>query len=114
MHKIRFTKDILILDTPGVYQEKEKPDIKMHDMKRHVQMGVKNYDSVKDPDFIVADLMRQNPRLFEKFYGIEADGDSEILLEELGKRKNLRKKGNLVDTERTARVVLKDWQEGKI
>ena len=45
---------------------------------------------------------------------IDANGDSELLLEELGKKLNLKKKGNLIDTERTARQIIKDFQEGKI
>lgn len=114
MKKMTFNKDIVLFDTPGAYQEKEDPVVKSADMKKHAEIGVQTYDKVKDPDMIVSELMRQNPGKLEEFYGIEAEGDSEVLLEELGKRKNLKKKGGLVDIDRTAREVLKDWQKGKI
>ena len=114
MQKIRLNKDIFILDTPGVFLENEDPEINSKDLKKHAQIGIKQYDKVKSPDLIVLTLMRQNPGTFEKFYGIDANGDCEILLEELGRRKKLLKKREEIDIERTARVVLKDWQENKI
>ena len=114
IQKIRFNKDILILDTPGVYKEKENPEVNALDLKKHGQIGIKNYDHIKEPDFIVHDLMNQFPGKIERFYNIDSRGDPEILLEELGKRKNYKKKGNLIDIERAARMVLKDWQEGSI
>ena len=40
--------------------------------------------------------------------------DSEVLLEELGKRWKLLLRGGVIDFDRTARLVLKDWQSGKI
>ena len=36
------------------------------------------------------------------------------LIEKLGRRLNYLKKGNLVDDGRTARHILREWQEGKI
>ena len=114
MQKIRLNKDIFILDTPGVFLENEDPEINSKDLKKHAQIGIKQYDKVKSPDLIVLTLMRQNPGTFEKFYGIDANGDCEILLEELGRRKKLLKKREEIDIERTASMVLKDWQENKI
>jgi ribosome biogenesis GTPase A len=37
-----------------------------------------------------------------------------VLLETLGRRKNFLLKGNNIDEDKTARFILKDWQEGKI
>jgi len=37
-----------------------------------------------------------------------------LLIEELGRKKGLLRKGNLVDIDRTSRLILKDWQEGNI
>lgn len=112
--KIRFNKDIIILDTPGVFQENEHPEGNIGALKKHAIIGIKTYTHVKDPDFIIANIMKDNPGLLERFYNIDADGDSEILVEEFGKRKKLLKKGGEIDTMRAAREILKDWQEGKI
>jgi ribosome biogenesis GTPase A len=113
-HKIRFNKDILILDTPGVYLENEKPELSSVDLKKHAVIGIQSYNKVRNPDFIVSELVKDNPGLFEKYYNIEADGDAEILIEKLGRRMNFLRKGNSVDIERTARLILKDWQSSKI
>jgi ribosome biogenesis GTPase A len=113
-HKIRFNKDILILDTPGIIPDKEMKDVKERDLKKHVQMGVKTYGKVRDPEFIVADFIKQKPGILEGYYGIECDGDSEILMEKLANKRNFVKKGGLPDTERAARLIIKDLQEGNI
>ncbi len=112
--KIRLTEDILLLDTPGVFLESEHPDLDGGDLNKHTHIGVKTYDKVKDPDFLVMELMNSHPGKFEELYGIEANGDSELLLEEIGKRRHFLKKGGVVDIQRAARAVLKDWQDGKI
>ena len=40
--------------------------------------------------------------------------DFEIFIEQLGRKFNYLKKGNIVDEDKTARKILRDWQEGKI
>lgn len=113
-HFVRFNKDIIIIDTPGVFQEKEHPELDVGALKKHAVIGIKIAEKIRDADLIVAHLMRENPGLFESFYGIDANGDSEILIETLGRKRNFIKKGNLVDNIRTAKEILKDWQMGKI
>jgi ribosome biogenesis GTPase A len=114
IQKIRFKKDILILDTPGVIPENENANLNREDLKKETKISTKTYDKVKEPDFIVSRLIVENPGLFEKFYEIDAEGDAEKLIEQLGRRRGLLKKGNEVDIDRTARAILKDWQKGKI
>lgn len=112
--KIKLNKDILILDTPGVIPEKENSAVNTQDLKKHTLISVRTFDKVKDPDMIVASLMKKYPSVLESFYKIDANGDAEILLEELGRKKNLLKKGNQIDIDRTARLILKDWQKGAL
>ena len=81
---------------------------------KHAKISVRTYDKVKDPEFVVMRIMKECPGRFEKFYNIQANGDVEILIEELGRKKHIIKKGNLVDNDRVARLILKDWQEGII
>ena len=114
MQKIKLVKGILIIDTPGVIPETEYSGTEKKAMSKHAKIGVRTYDKVKDPEMIVDDLIKAYPKEFEKFYGIEFNEDSEVLIEEIGKRKNFVKKGNLVDEDRAARSILKDWQDGKI
>ncbi len=114
IQKIRLTSDIILLDTPGVVPEKEDFANTIDITKKHAEIGVQTYDRVKNPDFIVSTLMKEYPKVLEGYYKISADGDAEVLIEELGRRSNLLTKGNKVDIDRTARLILKDWQLGKI
>mgnify|MGYP001608030370 FL=1 len=114
IQKIRMTKEILILDTPGVI-----PDVKYSSIERKAQaldtkLGARTYSDVKYPDEVIHYIMQSHAKAIERFYDIQAAGDTDVLLEQLGRKKNLLKKGAQVDTDRTARVILKDWQEGKI
>lgn len=115
MMKVRLGPKILIFDTPGLIALNEtKVADRDKYLAKHAQIGVKTFDSVREPEMIVHELMKQYPGIFEKHYNIEAKGDTELFLETLGRQKKLVKKGNEVDTDRTARYVLKEWQAGKI
>ncbi len=114
IQKVKLAEGIMLLDTPGVMSDEDAAASQQAHLKKHAMIGVRTYDSTKNPEFVVAEIMADNPGLFESHYHIEAKGDSEILLEELGKKRNLLIKGGNIDLDRTARLVLKDWQSGKI
>ena len=113
MHKIRFAKNILILDSPGVIPSKED-NIESGAIKKQAEINARTASKVQNPEFVVHMLITENPGLLERYYKIPANGDAEILIEELGKRNHFILKKSLTDTDRTARRILKDWQEGKI
>ena len=114
IQKLKLTSDIVLLDSPGVIPEKEYSSINTDAISKHAKVGARTYDKVRDPEMIVTNLMREYAGIIEEHYNIKANEDTEILLEELGRRINFLKKGGVVDTDRTARLILKDWQEGKI
>jgi ribosome biogenesis GTPase A len=114
MQKIRLTKEILLLDTPGLIPLTENSTIYAKDLIKHATIGVRNYDKVKDPEMIVYDLITSFPGIFEKYYNIEANSDYDLLIEKLGKKRKFLRKGGEVNEDRTARSILKDWQEDKI
>ena len=114
IQKIKLTKEIQLLDSPGIIPRKEYSGSKQRAISKHTKLSARSYSQVKNPEIIVSDLMNEFPSFFEDFYKIEAKGDSEMLIEELGKQKNFLKKGNLVDEDKTARFIIRDWQEGKI
>jgi len=113
IHEIRFAKNIVLLDTPGVIPDSEDSNIHTRDLKKHVQINVRTYDKVKNPDFLVNELMKKYPKKLQEYYKINED-DTEEFLEILGKKLNFLKKGGEINIDRTARVVLKAIQEGKI
>lgn len=114
MQKLRLTADIMLLDTPGVIPKKEYSSSDPEAIARHTKVGGRSYSQVKEPEIVVANLIKDIPGVLEKFYKIEADGDAEVLIEELGKQKGFMKKGDKVNEDKTARLILKDWQSGKI
>lgn len=114
MQKIRLSKGVLLLDTPGVIPLAEDSNIYARDLVKQARIGIKDYNKVKEPELIVVELMKNFPGVFEKFYGIEANGDYDILIEKLGRRRNFLQKGGTVNEDKTARSILKDWQENKI
>ena len=135
MQKIRMSENILILDTPGVIPNSEYSTEESSFMK-DVKVGARTYSDVKNPEDAVFYLMsaltpkdennltdeeklatkeaEKNSEVIEKFYGIKAKGDVEVLIEKLGKKKGFLGKGGKIDVDRTARIILRDWQEGKI
>ena len=135
MQKIRLSEGILLLDTPGVIPlEKYSTEHNMY--AGDVKVGGRTYSDVKDPETSVFYLIKadepedpeniteeeqgnidnaeKNCKAIEKFYGIEFDGDVEVLIEKLGQRLKHFGKGRKVDEDRTARIILRDWQTGKI
>ena len=114
LQKIKLTEDILLIDSPGVIPQKEYSSVKKEALAKHTKVGGRSYSQVKDPELVVSELMKEFRGIFEKYYKIKSKNNSEILLEELGRKKSFLKKGNEVDTDKTARLILKNWQEGKI
>ena len=134
MQKIRMSEDILILDTPGVIPA-DKYSTEAKSFAQDVKVGGRTYSDVKNPEDVVCYLMtapepkdvdnvtkteqkmideaEKNAKAISGFYGFSGLGVEEFI-EALGKKKGFLGKGGVVDVDRTARIVLRDWQEGGI
>lgn len=112
--KIRFTKDILILDTPGVISTGENSEISPEVLKKQANIGIKHFSDAKNPELIVSELIRKNSKLFSDYYDTPMNEDLEIFLESVGKRLGFIGKKGIPDINRASRRILKDWQDGKI
>ena len=110
VQKLKIAENVYFLDSPGIIPEDER----FGSLLKLAQIGVKTYDKVDDPGLIVYELMKKYPGVFEKFYRIDAKGDSEKLIQEFGRKKGFLLKRYGVDEDRTARAILKDWQKGHI
>ena len=104
---IRMSPNIYLFDTPGVLPYKEKDELK------HSLTSTKDFTKVKDPETVAFELIKLKKTTIQKFYKLESD-DPEELLEELGQKLGKLKKGGKVNFDATARIILKDWQRGKI
>ncbi len=114
IQKLKLDENILLLDSPGVIPEEKYSHTEKEKISKQTIAGGRSFSQVKEPEIVVAELIKEYPSILEKFYNIQADGDSEILIEELGRKKGFLKKGGLVDIDRTARQILRDWQKGEI
>ena len=114
IQKLKLDENIFILDSPGVIPEEQYSHTEKEKISKQTIAGGRSYSQVKDPELVIAKLITTYPQILEKFYDIQANGDSEILIEKLGRKKGFLKKGGLVDENRTAKFILKDWQTGEI
>jgi len=114
IQKIKLSKGILLLDTPGLIPRKENSLINQEDMKKHSLIGVRTWDKIENPDLAVYNIMQKFPGIIQKFYNIKESADFNELIENLGRHKNFIIKGDKVDLDRTSRLILRDFQEGKI
>jgi len=116
LQKVRLTKNIMILDTPGVISESDYSMTDKEKIAKHTKVGSRSYSNVRNPDVIVQELLNEmsSRKKLEKFYSIDSGDDAELFLEIVGKKFGLLKKGGVIDIDRTARKVLRDWQSGDI
>jgi ribosome biogenesis GTPase A len=114
VQKLRLSEDIVLLDSPGVIPESEYSAIDKEKISKQTMLGGRSYSQVRNPDMVIDTLVKEYPDILDEFYEVDSKGDSEILIEELGKKRGFVKKGGVVDDDKTARVILKDWQTGKI
>jgi ribosome biogenesis GTPase A len=112
LQKIKIAEGLFIFDTPGVVPREET--LGEEGYVKHASIGARNYDKIREPEFVVGHIMLRYPGALEKFYSIEVLNDVDAMIEQIGKKKGFLKKGGEVDVDRTSRMILKDWQEGKI
>ncbi|MFH1608072.1 MAG: GTPase [archaeon] len=114
IQKLKLTNEITLLDTPGVIPNSEYSGVKTSAIAEHTIVGGRSHSQVKNPEIVIHKIIKEFKGVLEKHYKLNAKGNSEIILEKLGIKFNFLKKGGEVDTDKTARKILKDWQEGII
>ena len=114
MQKLKLTSEIQLLDSPGVIPQKEYSSSKKEAFAKHTIVGGRSFSQVRDPEMVIDTLIKEFKGTLEKNYKINAKGNAEILLEKLGQKWNYIKKGGVVDEDKVARRILKEWQAGKI
>lgn len=110
VQSLKLSEGIYLLDSPGIIPPSER----FTELTKLAKIGVKTFDRTEDPDLVVHDLMKLHPGLFEKFYGLDTQGDSDKFIEELGKKRGIFLKRYQIDTDRVSRMILRDWQKGLI
>lgn len=106
---IRLSKKIWLIDSPGVVPIEEFDEL--------VIKGGFPADKINDPvkpalKLIKRILETKKEALTEKF-GIQEFESEEQILEAIGRKKGLLRRGGEVDIEETARYFLREWQTGR-
>ncbi len=113
IQKLRLAEGIHLLDSPGVIPAEKYSTISKEKIAQQVKVGGTSYNQVKEPELALNELVKNNKKALEKFYEFEFE-NAEDLIEKIGNKKGLLKKGGEVHADRVARLILKDWQLGKI
>lgn len=114
MQKIRLSNEIVLIDSPGVIPEEQYSSANKEIISDHTMFGGKSFSQVKEPEVVVARIMERYPGILDKHYGIDSNGDCDELIESLGRQRGFLIKGGEINGDQVARLILRDWQEGRI
>ncbi|NWQ82156.1 NOG2 protein, partial [Columbina picui] len=106
---ITLMRRIFLIDCPGVVYPSGDSETDI------VLKGVVQVEKIKSPeDHISAVLERAKPEYIGKTYKIDSWNDTEDFLEKLAARTGKLLKGGEPDTQTVSKMVLNDWQRGRI
>ncbi|XP_050206469.1 guanine nucleotide-binding protein-like NSN1 [Mercurialis annua] len=110
MQEVQLDKNVKLLDCPGVVLLKSAENdasIALRNCKR--------IEKLEDPVSPVNEILKLCPaRLLVTLYKIPDFESVDDFLQKLATVRGRLKKGGIVDIDATARIVLRDWNEGKI
>ncbi|XP_010284871.1 PREDICTED: nucleolar GTP-binding protein 2, partial [Phaethon lepturus] len=106
---ITLMRRIFLIDCPGVVYPSGDTETDI------VLKGVVQVEKIKSPeDHISAVLERAKPEYIRKTYKIDSWTDTEDFLEKLASRTGKLLKGGEPDMQTVSKMVLNDWQRGRI
>lgn len=108
LQRIRISKKVLMIDTPGVFSYEPKEEIS------NIIIGAVDNQKVKDPEDTAIQLIEKLKGKVEKYYKVKKHEDALETLEIIAMKKNILKKGNKPDTARMGKEIIRLWQIGKI
>ncbi|XP_012484841.2 guanine nucleotide-binding protein-like NSN1 [Gossypium raimondii] len=110
MQEVQLDKNVKLLDCPGVVMlrsEGNDASIALRNCKR--------IEKLDDPVGPVKDILKRCPeRLLVTIYKIPGFQSVDEFLQNIATVRGKLKKGGIVDVEAAARIILHDWNEGKI
>src|SRR3989344_2372044 len=104
---IKITDNVYLIDTPGVLPYMERDKIKL------AMIGAEDFTKTKDPDLAAMELIKNKKKMICKFYGVK-ESPPEKVIESIAIKYKRLSKGGKANINETARIILRDWQKGKI
>ena len=101
-----------VIDTPGVIPvEKNASAVDL------IMRGAIKPEELSDPISyaieLIEEALKKDPKVIERTYGVEGNDPNKIL-EEIAKKRGLLLKGGKLNVEEAARIIIRDWQRGKL
>lgn len=111
---VRINDKIELLDTPGVLWPKFENDWIGFALAATGAVSSDVYDPYEVASRLVDWLSEVRSEALKERYKIEAVGNAEAILEEIGRARGMLAAGGLVKTEDAARVLLAEFRNGKL
>ncbi len=111
---VRVSSDVGLIDTPGIIPlTGEDSELK------HALIGTLDPSKIADPEAVAREIVTifldSGIKRLEEFYSIKiGDKEFEDIIEEIGKARNMLKKGGKIDEKRVYFALINDWQRGKL
>ncbi len=112
--KLKFTNEIMLLDTPGVIQESKYSMIEKDKLALQTIIGARSISKLREPELVVQKLIDNYRDVLEKHYDMKIEDDADFFLEAIAKKMGYLKKGGVGDTDRAARFILTEWQNARM
>ena len=110
MQWIKLSKNFKLIDTPGVVtlDEKKEEDLALKASLTNIQ------DNENVALKIISLLLEKNKKILEEKYSIKPKSNPEEVLEQIAEKKKKLKKKGILDLDTTSRMIVNDWQKGKL
>lgn len=106
---ISLMKGLYLIDCPGVVHPQNESDTDI------VLKNVVRIENIQDPESHIGEILKRVDSAFiKKHYKVGEWEDPIDFLEQLARRMGKLSKGGHADTNTTARMVLNDWQRGRL
>ncbi len=107
---VRLTKNIKLMDTPGVLEMKDEDDL--------VISGALRLEKVENPIPPALKILKRidnfDKSIVREYFNIDYKEIDEETLKKIGEKRGYLTKGGEVDLVRTARTIIKEYQDGKL
>lgn len=112
---IRIRDGLELLDTPGLLWPKITSEKQAFGLAAVGSIKDEVFDQFKLAEELAAFLCRHAPGTLAKRYGLKADDlDAGEIVAEIGRRRGCLQKGGIVDLETAARILIKDFRDGRL
>jgi ribosome biogenesis GTPase A len=113
IHWIKASKDILLIDSPGVIPLEKEDEIRYGLLGARDSSRLKNSELVADA--IIKLFMKENKKGFEDFYKIKIEQDDyQSVVDEIARKNHYLLKAGMLDENKACQLIVKDWQQGNL